>query len=367
MGFNPVQSEQFKILPGQDHANKPIFSVLVKRTYDILPDRPLVRCQRTAPFVDVDRYWDHGDPQWATVQFENELVPYKPATDVVFIGKAHAPGGKPVAELDVAVQINDFQKTIRVFGNRRCRFRKKKPPVVTAPQVFTAMEIRYEKAYGGWDRISNPDLPFWYPRNPMGTGLAVKNIPEAVEGLKLPNLEDPNDLLTPERIILDEPEKWNRQPLPQGLGWYQKTWYPRCSFVGSIPGFVNVDDIMREERLGLVPSRQIALARRFKLPAFDSRFNNGASIGLARPYLNGDESIGLVHLVPEGRLHFTLPGECPAVMLDIGLGANTLSPVLQTVCIRALERQVDLIWQAAHEYPGQHWLPEMKTLRAEVC
>jgi hypothetical protein len=52
--------------------------------------------------------------------------------------------------------------------------------------------------------------------------------------------------------------------------------------------------------------------------------------------------------------------------LDIGLGENQLSPVLQTVCIRSEDMQLDLIWRGVHSYPGLDWLPEMKQLRAEV-
>ena len=63
---------------------------------------------------------------------------------------------------------------------------------------------------------------------------------------------------------------------------------------------------------------------------------------------------------------FQLPGDTPRMMLDIGLGENQLRPVLQTVCIRLEEMQVDLIWRGAHEYPGLEWLPEMKKRIVEV-
>src|SRR5947209_7084826 len=82
------------------------------------------------------------------------------------------------------------------------------------------------------------DMPLFYPRNPMGKGLAVKNMREMVHGLALPNLEDPEDLLTPERLILEQPEGWRLQPMPQGLGWYPRTCYPRSFFAGSIPPFL---------------------------------------------------------------------------------------------------------------------------------
>jgi hypothetical protein len=75
----------------------------------------------------------------------------------------------------------------------------------------------------------------------------------------------------------------------------------------------------------------------------------------------------MTHLDPdEEQLSFRLPLEKPAMMLDIGLGENPLEAGLFTVCVRCGQRQVDLVWGAAHPYPGVDWLPEMKTLRAEV-
>jgi len=115
-----------------------------------------------------------------------------------------------------------------------------------------------------------------------------------------------------------------------------------------------------------VPKNQIALSQQFKLPSYDVRFNNGASRGLALPNLAGNEAIRLTNLTPDGSLTFQLPGETLRMMLDIGLGENQLTPVLQTVIIRLEEMQVDLIWRGAHEYPGLDWLPEMKKAITQV-
>jgi hypothetical protein len=71
-------------------------------------------------------------------------------------------------------------------------------------------------------------------------------------------------------------------------------------------------------------------------------------------------------LTPEGLLQFNLPGESPRMVLDIGFGAKEMDPVLHTVLIRAEDNQVDLIWRGSQSYPGLDWLPEMKTLVAEV-
>ena len=354
--------EELTVVPGKTETGNPIFSVLVKRTYDVRPGQAVVRAQKTNPLVKVDVYYDHGDPETCCVKYETDLVPYKPATDVVAIAKAYCPAAKPVAEMDVSIELDGRKKAVRVIGDRRCIFREGHPPAFTEPVEFTEMEIRYERAYGGTDARANPALPFSYPRNHLGTGMVLKNARESIDGLPLPNLEDPADLLIPERVVLGEPERWNQQPLPQGFGWFQRTWYPRCSFVGSVPGFVDPDEIMREEALGLVPKGQIALARQFKLPSFDVRFNNGASLGMTFPYLAGAERVRLTNLTPSGQLEFYLPDDPPKIMMDIGLGENELQPVLQTVSIRPEEMQVDLLWRGAHEYPGVEWLPEMKKM-----
>jgi hypothetical protein len=356
----------FRIAPTKDERNASIFSVLAKRSYRIVPGQALERLKAARPFIEVDQYWDDGDPTWSTVKLENDLAPYKLATDVVVVGKACSPRMQPVTHLDVTAQVGRFSKTVRVIGNRHCLHRPGQPPVFTEPLPFTDMELRYDRAYGGKDDKSLPGIEFYYPRNTMGTGLAIKNLKEVVDGLVLPNFEDPDDLLSPQRLLLQEPDRWNGQPLPQGFGWFQKVWYPRCSFVGSMPGYVDVDEVMREETLRWVPQRQIALARQFKLPAFDVRFNNGASWGLILPFLTGNEPIRLQGFTPEGSLEFELPGEIPQLSLDIGEGPRALRAVLHTVCIRLEQKEVDLIWRGSLEYPGIDWLPEMKRLHAEV-
>jgi len=354
------------VLNGKDDQGRPIFSLLVKRTYEIRQGHHVSRSAKTRPFVQTDEYYDDGDPEWATVKYETDFTAYKLATDVVVIGKAFSPTGKPVLQLDVSVEVAGHRKTLRISGDRRCLYRPNAAPGITDPVPFTEMPIQYERAYGGKDLKSDPQEPFYYPRNQQGVGVALKNVKESVEGMPLPNIEDPGDLLSQDRIIIGAPDRWSGQPLPDGLGWFQRTWYPRCSFVGAIPAYVGIDTPLPEEILGLVPKNQIALSQQFKLPSYDVRFNNGASRGLALPNLAGNEAIRLTNLTPDGSLTFQLPGETLRMMLDIGLGENQLTPVLQTVIIRLEEMQVDLIWRGAHEYPGLDWLPEMKKAITQV-
>ena len=356
----------FEIVPGKNDRNEPIFSVVVKRTYQIKPGAMVQRCEADHELRKIDQYYDNGVPEWATVQYESELAPYKPSVDVVVIGKAYAPRGVATAQMTVSVRIGTTKKSIIVFGDRSCEFREDKPPLFTEPQPFTEMELRYERAYGGKDLKSVPDIPFYYARNFMGTGIVLKNLKDVVQGLALPNLEDPTDLLTPERLILEEPERWPHQPLPQGFGWFSPTWYPRCCWAGTYPAYLDVETVTQEERLGLLPAHHMALAKQWKLPSFSARFHNGASVGLMCTELKNDETLRLEGLSPNGPLEFSLPGETPTIILDIGKGEQQLVAKLDTVSIRPDDLELDLIWRGVCVYEGYSWLPQMKRLHAEV-
>ena len=87
----------FEIVPGKNEQGDAIFAVVVKRTYRIKHGSVAERCAADRELRQIDAYYDNGDPEWATVQYESELAPYKPAVDVVVIGKAYAPGGVPTA------------------------------------------------------------------------------------------------------------------------------------------------------------------------------------------------------------------------------------------------------------------------------
>jgi hypothetical protein len=354
------------VVPSVDADGEPVFAVLAKRTYDLPPGKAPAPAAITRPLLQVDVYHDDGDPEVNTVRLENETAPFKIRTDVVVVGSAWAPGARPVPQLDATVEVGTTRKTVRVIGDRHCEYLPGASPRFTDPAPFVEMPLRYERAYGGTDERSVTGLTFLYPRNPRGTGVVLANTAETVNCLRLPNLEDPADPLTPDRVVLGEPEQWPGQPLPQGLGWFPKIAYPRCSFVGAMPAFVAPGVPLKEEELGLVPKNQVALARQFRLPSYDVRFNSGASIGLAVPFLSGGEAVRLTNLFPTGPVAFTLPRERPRIALDFGRGLAEPDPVLHTVQIRADEGQLDLVWRGAVRHPGIDWLPEMKRLVAEV-
>lgn len=355
-----------EIVPGRNHRGEHVFSVIVKRTYRITGTGVAERSDADGALRRIDEYYDNGDPEWSTVQHESELAPYKASTDVVVIGKAYAPRGVPTARMPVGVQIGDRKKVLTITGDRRCSYRQGAAPVFTDPEPFAEMEIRYDRAYGGGDEKSLPTVPFLYPRNFKGTGVVLRNVKEAVEGLPLPNIEDPQDLLGPERIFIEEPDRWHLQPLPQGFGWLQREWYPRSALLGSYPPFIDPGTVTAEERMGLLPNDHVALAKQSRLRPMEAQFANGASFGMIFPDLKGDESVALGGLTPDGLLKFSLPGDTPAIGLDLGAGIQELAPQLHSVSIRPDDQEVDLIWRGAQGYEGYGWLPKMTRLHAEI-
>jgi hypothetical protein len=177
----------------------------------------------------------------------------KVAADVVVRGSAFNPGGSPIETARVLVSIGERAKRIAVFGHRVVSWRKDGTPEFSSPEPVESVPLVYQLAYGGFDaRVPIPeddvstymqllraglayDHPGLYPRNPVGKGYVV--LPGPIDGLELPNLEDPYDMLTPERLVTRAPEYWYRQPLPWCFEWSVGSTFPRFRFLGGEPWF----------------------------------------------------------------------------------------------------------------------------------
>jgi hypothetical protein len=224
------------------------------------------------------------------------------------------------------------------------------------------MPVRYEHAYGGVDIYSDRKMHCIYARNHLGKGFAIANLKAVVEDLPLPNIEALDDRLQPERLCVGHFMYWERQPMPEGLGWFAQHWQPRCLLAGVMPADKKYEIELRAAYAQLIPAEQREMYEQTQLPNMNFRFFNGASRGLVLPYLKGDELIRTRHLVPEGVMGFQLPGEQPRIGVDIGSGVQEPPVVLQTVMVHMDEKEVDLVWRAAVPYPGPDWLPQMRTL-----
>jgi hypothetical protein len=361
----PAVPQHHVVLPGQAPNGAPILAVLVKRSYRIATGAPAVRLERAESLVPGDRHF--GDPMNSTVAFESDHVPFKPSTDVVVHASAFAPGGTPAHEFVASIVIGSVRKNIVVIGDREVRYRDRADPEFTEPAAFVEMPVRYEQAYGGVDVRSDPTMALPYARNHLGRGFVVRNAKESVDGVRLPNIEAPDDRLTPERLCCGHVMYWERQPVPDGIGWYSKYWQPRASKAGVMPGDRALEQQMRRDYARALPPEQRADYAKTALPNMDFAFFNGASRGLVRPRLGPGERIAFRNLHPSGDVIGALPDEWPTIALDIGKETSSAQRgVLQTVMVRLDALEIDMVWRAAFPYPGLDWLPRMRRMHVEI-
>lgn len=353
-----------KIVPGNAPDGAPILSVLGKMTYRFAngkaawPDE-----DEQIPFVEADEYWGKGNPQTDAVRLESDLVAFKPMTDVILIGKARPPMGRKATFLDTGVQVGPARKIVRVFGNRKA-YVTATGIDFTQPEPFTEMPLDYSLAYGGKDEKSEEGVLYAYPKNPLGKGFVIKGIPNAVQDLALPNLEDPQKLLAPANIALGRFDKWKVYPDPMAFGYSSKSFHPRYTLAGLPPEHWAQAEADRQAGLkmakeaGTKPSttpQQVP-------PMLNPQFFNGASKDLAVPHLRGDETVKLAHLDPDHpQFSFTLPGTRPKAWLDVGQGAEEMPMALHTAVIYKETNQLTLVWRGCAYYGGVEAMKEFSS------
>ncbi|HSN97582.1 MAG TPA: DUF2169 domain-containing protein, partial [Candidatus Nanopelagicales bacterium] len=217
------------------------------------------------------------DAAVSSYRIEPAFAFFKPATDVVLLGHAHA---RHATEAQVVFRVGPVGKALRVVGDRSW-VRSAGAVAPTRPLPFDRMPLTYERAFGGWDRSDpDPTKHTFEPRNPVGVGFRAPHA-RFEEGVQLPNLEDPTDPL----------QRWGQVVTPVGVGFTSPNWQPRASFAGTY------DEAWSKERMPLLPRD------------FDRRFFNAASPGLVAPgYLRGDEPVLVEGASAQGRLSFRLPG-----------------------------------------------------------
>jgi len=284
-------------IPVLQFANKTAFPVTTLRWSDV-DDHPRLTIVVKATFVlghDVRptpgqlRLFDHdivSDEQPGSVRFESDLVPFKPCTDVVLVGRAHAPGGKPVTEMVAGVRVGPVRAGIVVIGNRQWESQLLQAPTISYPEPFLTMDLVYERAFGGID----PTAGMYCKENLVGTGFIGKRTVERIEGLRLPNLEDPRNLIG----------AWNTRPRPVGFGFYGRGWAPRLAYAGTY------DEKYMKQRHPRPPAD------------LSYRFFNGAHPDLqVEGYLHGDEEVDLLNVCHGApRMHFRLPGIVPKITVS---------------------------------------------------
>lgn len=281
----------------------------------------------------------------------SDFWPYKKYTDLAIIGSAFAPEGGETEQLAISVEIeNQLKKEVLVFGDRLVEWTRGGQPRIGSPERFRSLPIKIERAYGGCDfrvpfDMDDPqamgvtfesDHPGLYPRNPWGVGYLA--MPEPIEGMRLPNFEDPRDLLTDARLITRNPERWYEQPLPAHLGWVPVNCFPRNLYLAieCEPWFPPPDDqTLIEVQRGLLPVgyRQQLQGQTFGSPP-NLLFRQEASQGLMLHNEIFGEKMHLNGLHPQyPHLAFQFPKDPPSVEMQVEHQRERVRPNLVSIAI----------------------------------
>lgn len=206
----------------------------------LIPEQELVN--------EDDRY--RGDDPSASLLAPSDLVPFKARADVVLVGKAYAPGGRPVRSLVARLSIGGLEKAIQVSGART----RMPTGELLEGTGFVSMPLSYEHAAGGpgtWNPVGvRPDAPPDARGNiplpnltPVGKSPSARG--EVIEPVGFGPIApgwSGRSMLLGRRKASWSPTAWHHQPLPEGLD-------PRC--FNAAPLDQQIDELRGDERIAL--------------------------------------------------------------------------------------------------------------------
>jgi len=281
--------------------------VVLKATYDLLPDGRVVVADEQDPIVLGDEL--RGEPDKSSIARESELTPPKPlGTDVFLVGSAVAPRAG-TRQMTVGLKLGAASKTALISGYRVWR------------EGALGAASHTELAFGGLDK-SAADASTWEgePRNPVGRGFRAKASKAEWRETLLPNIEDPS---SPVRSPSD-------RPAPIGFGPIGRHWMPRLQYAGTY------DERWQQERMPLLPED------------FDDRFHHAAPPDqIVLGHVRGGESVHVVGCTPQGTLAFTLPTLRPKATVETFLRSEQLDPRCDTVTVDADRAKLVMVFKGA--------------------
>lgn len=264
------------------------------------------------PIYQGDEYW--GEPGKSSLKNISEFHLSKPATDILMYGLACSPGERAVRQMDVGLEIGSLRKVVRVFGDRYWHSQR-----ISQPDLFVNMPLVYERSFGGQDyyqeKLRKSEL-----RNPVGKGFVGDKSQEQIEGLALPNIENPLNLI----------RHWQDRPDPIGFGPLAPNWQPRASLGGTY------DQQWQEQRAPYLPED------------FNPRFLNSAPDDQIYPgFLRGGEPVRIIGMHPEGDFQFTLP--YVKLINKVLIKGDTVSVPfnMETLSLYPNQKRIAMTWRAA--------------------
>lgn len=236
-----------------------------------------------------------GDHETPLGLLPRDDLPKGENLDVIVLGCAYPPEGKPAPRTDVSLQLGPVKRTLAVFGDRFWQ-----NGAISSPIPFERMPLTYTNAFGGKSEVEIDEGSFVTvadPRNQEGKGFNAASmaasiaeqfkVPQGFPKLDLnrplPNIEDPDRLISSPEDAPD-PMYWAAVPLCTAIHAFR-------SMGLAAENLEDPDILAKNPNLGPNP---LLFHRAHPSLDLDLELTPGMQVTL-----NG--------LCPEGVLQFTLP------------------------------------------------------------
>jgi hypothetical protein len=264
-----------------------------------------------------------GEPGLSAPVYEVDFAPRKPRCDILLLGNAHAPHGRPATRVDVGLSVGSWQKRFTAVGPRlwdcgRATLR------ASSPQAFVTQPLSYDVAFGGADLFhEDPAQHAAFMANPVGIGFHKHLRKEWVDGKPLPLTEESGQSVT------DTTGAYR----PMSFGPVGRHWQPRSAFAGTY------DEEWLDKHFPFLP------------PDFDEQYFQAAPLDQQVPidaFGNGPTEVVLSNLTPEGTTRFTIPNLVAPVHVFPRRGEREdYQATLDTIVIEPGKQRFTLSWRVA--------------------
>jgi hypothetical protein len=308
---------------GLEPSGRELLVVVIKGTFRFPqagePASHFALHEQQLPLVMADTFT--GEPGLSAPVHEVDFAPRKPRCDILLLGSAYAPQGRPATRVDVGLRVGPWHKRFTAVGPRHwdCGLATLR---ATAPQPFVTQPISYDVAFGGADLAhDDPAQHAAFMANPVGCGFHKHLRREWVDGKPLPLTEESGQSVT-------DPSGNYR---PMAFGPVGRGWEPRSRLAGTY------DDAWLDKHFPFLP------------PDFDEQYFQAAPRDQQVP-LNGlgdgPIEVALTNLTPEGSTQFTIPGLVAPVHVFPKRGdVENYSAALDTIVIEPDLQRFSLTWR----------------------
>jgi hypothetical protein len=291
--------------------------VVVKGTFNIPPIRQSVSLTETQKsLIEADTF--SGEPGHSAPVYETDYAPIKHHCDVLLLGSAYAPGGRPASRVEVTLRISSMLKSFAVTGERFWEAGK----LAISPGyagLFERIPVSYDRAFGGVDNFHDNEQKHtaWMP-NPIGVGYHQQLARELVDGSPMPNTEE---LKRPVTMP-------NGNYGPMAFGPLGRGWEPRRQLAGTY------DEAWLENVSPFLPGD------------FSDAYYQSAPADQQIPFLKGGERVFLENLTSAGQTSFDLPQlDMPVVFFYKNGKQARQQAVIDTLVLEPDEGIFTLTWR----------------------